>query len=434
MILTRDLKQDARCLQATHIPSRPTRCDPLPHPSKVCRLIVPKKKNNDLFSRLPDELIEYIGTFVHTPSWPPPHCVLTDWSSKPSPEAQRTLASLVRVCRRLYRILMPLLMYEMVHDFDHHDRATPSPYQLRYGWLETHTSWSFSQSIRILHLRDLGHYVEPPVVMDSMLNALAPLAKSLEVLVLTGFCASVLLETIPLQPSFKLEGLVTLKLYVYTLSVESMYDVFRACPNLTSLALDVLNFRRGSEDLAPVSTSITNLDLSTRLYLEHECTALELIFRPLASTLRRISIHGAFHAGLAPVFDVLKCSPLTHLALCFHNSFPRALMSSRFPKLQRLSISTYARPMHEFWSAPLLRPVTHLSIRMSGLPTQPEVGSKLRELKLQSFGPPWDCDEESLRELNEIRDWCLNHDVKFIDGSRNSRTIECTDAYDDWSD
>ncbi|KAH9817275.1 hypothetical protein DFH28DRAFT_963658 [Melampsora americana] len=424
MILTQEPEQISTNFQATHIPFRPSRCDLFPNPRRLCGINAPKKKNADLFSRLPDEIIEHIGTFAHTPSWPPPHCVLTDWSSKPSPGAQRTLSSLARVCRRLYCILMPLLMYEMVHDFDNQDRANPLPYQLRYQWLEKHCPWSFSRSIRIMHLRDLGHYVEPPVAMDCIL----------EVLVVTGFCASVLLETIPLHPFFKLEGLVTLKLYVYTLSVESMYDVFRACPNLTSLALDVLNFRRGSADLAPVSTSITNLDLSTRLYLEHECTALELIFRPLASTLRRISIHGAFHAGLAPVFDVLKSSPLTHLALCFHNSFPRALMSSRFPKLQRLTISTYARPMQEFWSAPLLRPVTHLSIRMSGLPSQPESGSKLRELKLQSFGPPWDCNEESLRELDEIKDWCLNNDVKFIDGSRNSRTIECTDVYDDWSD
>lgn len=407
--------------------TRPVFGAPICNPSTSHKLEIIDHKPSDYFSRLPDELIERIGFHVQCPCWPPSHYILTDWDTSLSPDAQRDLGSLVRVCQRLRRILRPQLMYEVIHDFEHRGRLT-LPYELRYQWLDRAPHCHALDEIRILHLRDVSNYAQPPVEMDNMLGLLSRLARSLEVLIATGFCASVFLKTLPIKPTFHLSTLTTLKLFVHTLSVEAMYEAYRACPNLHTLALNVMNFVPATEPLLSVSPKVTHLELGTRLYLDPEGLALTQILRPLLPTLSLLNIHGEFHDGLGPAFAELSLAPLTHLALCFRNSFPLALMHFRLFKLERLSIATYARPTFDFWSAPLLQQVTHLCLRSSGYPGTPKTTSQLRRLKIQSMGPPWD-DKHQNCELEQIQTWCSKHGINFIDGSNESRTILTYDAY-----
>ncbi|KAG0146186.1 hypothetical protein CROQUDRAFT_657638 [Cronartium quercuum f. sp. fusiforme G11] len=328
--------------------------------------------------------------------------------------------------------MMPMLMYETQLEFDDRERLSNyEPYPP-----SSSSSWSL---IRVLRLRDLTDYVptRPRVPMIGLFERLLlPVQDRLEVLLATGYCASVLLET--LLPTFKFDRLVTLKLFVHTLNLDSIYSVYNSCPNLNSLALNVTNLNQSNHQpiISSHSLSITQLDLCTRLYLEPERAVLKLILNPLIPNLRLVNLHGEFHHPLISVFAILNQSPLTHLSLCFRNSFPRAFISLHFPSLNTLSISTYARPINHLWSSPLLHSITHLSLRTSALAqfsnqfTSSSSLQKLQKLKLKSLGPPWDPDQE-WQELAEIRDWCKKMKIDLIDCSHQSRTIEPTDAYDE---
>ncbi|CAH7668354.1 hypothetical protein BY996DRAFT_6818320 [Phakopsora pachyrhizi] len=395
---------------------------------------------SDYLARLPYELIECIAKFLQPPSWPPSDSVITDWYNLPSPQSQKDLWSLALVCRRFYRIISSDLMKSLVHDFGCKNRKEEVPsYELRYRWLcqSPPVEIDSRRQIRNLFLYDLSNYTYPGVVNRRMLDLLHCFSNSLETLVLKGFCASILLETLMDSPSTRISSLKVLKLYTYTISVQSFSAIYNAFPNLSGLTIDAINIEdHGNQEIIqPIRTKITSIDIGTRLYATKEIQSLRRALEPVIPTLKLVSLHGEYSDGLEPIVDILNQAPIESLFLTFRNEFPHVFMSIKIPSLTTLYISTYASCSQNFWSASNIHPVSHLIIRTSGCPlgfVEKEkhlcLGKNLNCLRIQSLCSGLN-EKTTERMDREVRVWCRERGIEFVNEDREKKIIEPHDAY-----
>ncbi|PLW46272.1 hypothetical protein PCASD_03738 [Puccinia coronata f. sp. avenae] len=391
------------------------------------------------FSLLPVELAEHIADHLQEQLWPPVDSAITDWSSYPSSSVQRDLCALSLVSRSLNRIVAPRLLKNVIHDFKSKSfcEVTFDPH--RYQWLspQRFPSQSVSQWIRVLYLHDLFRDLDPAMESDNM-AALLKILPAVEVVVATGFCASVLLHTLSTCSLREIGSLKVLKIFSYAMNVKSMLAAFRIFPNLTSLTIDVVNIEGAgtipSHALPPRPSAVTELDICARLYAPDEYESLCNILMHIVPTLKMVHIHGEYSEELHQVVSLLRLSPVETLLLNFRNKFPESLMSIKIPTLKTLSISTYAYASPSLWGSDLAVSVTKLNLRSSGYPidiAQLHRGIEMPSLKvlqLQSLCKTRDQEEER-RWDGQIREWCARRGVSFVNKNSESNILRPQDDY-----
>jgi len=397
------------------------------------------KEASTSFSLLPVELVEQIVDQLQEQLWPPVDSAITDWSSYPSVSAQRDLCALSLVSRHLNRIVTPRLLRNIIHDFKSKSfcEVTFDPH--RYRWLLPHElpSPSVSQWIRTLYLHDLFRDLDPSLEAKNMAALLENLP-AVEVLVATGFCASVLLHTFATYPLGEMDSLKALKISSYALDVKSMLAAFRIFPNLTSLTIDVVNIEGigtiPSHALPTKHSSISQLDICARLYAPEEYDSLCEVLMYIVPTLKMVHIHGEYSEELHQVVSMFRLSPLQTLLLNFKNKFPERLMSIRIPTLKTLSISTYGYTSPQLWESDLTASVKKLIVNSSGYPIdlhqlhRTVKTPNLQVLQLQSLCKRRDEEEERSWDA-QVREWCMKRGVSFVNKNADDNILRPHDDY-----
>ncbi|KAI7961660.1 hypothetical protein MJO28_002149 [Puccinia striiformis f. sp. tritici] len=392
------------------------------------------------FHFLPVELIHHIADYVEEQLWPPVDSAITDWNSYPSVASQRDLCALSLVCRGFNRIVSQRLLRNVMHDFKSKSSCEARFDPHRYRWLSPRSfpSQSTPQLIRVLYLYDLFRDLDPAIETKNMAGLLQSLP-GIEVLVTTGFCASVLAHTLSTCPPSEVGSLKVLKIFSYAMTVKSILAAFRTFPNLTSLTLDVVNIE-GSGNISSHAlpstraSSITQLDLCARLYAPEEYESLSEILKHIVPNLKMVHIHGEYSEELYQVVSMLRKSPIETLLLNFRNKFPESLLSIRLPTLNTLSISTYAYSSAHLLESNMVSSVNKLVVRTSGYPIDssqlhraPEI-TNLKTLQLQSLCKIRDQEEEE-RWDRLVREWCLGRGISFKNKNSDCNIIKPQDDY-----
>ncbi|WAR55778.1 hypothetical protein PtB15_6B521 [Puccinia triticina] len=388
---------------------------------------------------LPVELVEHIADHLQGQIWPPVDSAITDWSSYPSLSAQRDLCALSLVCRALNRIARPRLLRNVMHDFKSRSICEARFDPHRYRWLspQSFPSQSTPQWIRVLYLHDLFRDLDPAIETKNMAELLQSLS-GVEVLVATGFCASVLLHTLSTFPLGEMGSLKVFKIYSYSMTVKSILAAFRIFPNLTSLTIDVVNIEGTGtipyHALPARPSTITQLDLCARLYAPEEYDSLCDVLRHIVPTLKVVHIHGEYSEELHQVVSTLKLSPVESLLLNFRNKFPESLLSIRLPTLKTLSISTYGYTSPHLWESKLAESISRLIVRSSGYPVDINRLDctfqipNLKVLQLQSLCKIRNQEEER-RWNTRLGEWCSRRGVLFVNQNPDTNIITPQDDY-----
>ncbi|KAA1101167.1 hypothetical protein PGT21_009676 [Puccinia graminis f. sp. tritici] len=390
-------------------------------------------------SLLPVELVEHIADHLQEQLWPPVDSVITDWNSYPSLRSQRDLCALSLVCRALNKIIAPRILKNVVHDFKSKSSCETRFDPYRYKWLSPRSfpSQLAPKWIRVLYLHDLFRDQDPAIETKNMAELLQNLS-GVEVIVATGFCASVLLHTLRTASLKEMDSLKVLKIFSYAINAKSILAAFRTFPNLTSLTIDVVNIE-GTGTIPPHSlpsrpSLITQLDICARLYAPEEYESLCAVLTHIVPTLKVVHIHGEYSEELHRVLSMLRLSPVESLLLNFKNKFPESLLSISLPTLKTLSISTYGYTSPQLWESNLARSVRKLIIRSSGYPIDINHLHRtvnipnLKVLQLQSLCKIRDQEEERRWDAR-VREWCSRKGVSFVNKNSDSNILTPQDDY-----